>query len=132
MQHRKLGQIHRLFPLKDKMLAAYDWVGSLNCEPMYFKLTQPFSTVPVSPNAPVEKFTRTVLQMIEVNELIVISKNENITFLGYHEDFKEIFEKMEKKKEDSLNTLQLDFQSIEVDRNKNMLEIYNTRNEPKF
>ena len=132
MQHRKLGQIHRLFPLKDKMLAAYDWVGSRNCEPMYFKLTQPFSTVPVSPNAPVEKFTRTVLQMIEVNEPIVMSKNESITFLGYHEDFKEIFEKMEKNKEDSLNTLQLDFQSIEVDRNKNMLEIYNTRNEPKF
>ena len=132
MQHRKLGQIHRLFPLKDKMLAAYDWVGSRNCEPMYFKLTQPFSMVPVSPNAPVEKFTRTVLQMIEVNEPIVMSKNENITFSGYHEDFKEIFEKMEKNKEDSLNTLQLDFQSIEVDRNKNMLEIYNTRNEPKF
>ena len=57
LQHRKPGQIHRLFQLKDKMLAVYDSVGSLSCEPMYFKLTQPFSTVPVSPDAPVKKFT---------------------------------------------------------------------------
>ena len=65
---------------------------------MVFKLTQPFSTVPVSPDAPVEKFTRTILQMTEVNEPIVMSKNESITFLGYHQDFKEIFAKSGEEK----------------------------------
>ena len=102
---------------------------------MVFKLTQSFSTVPVSPDAPVEKFTRTILQMTEVNEPIVMSENESITFSGYHQDFKEIFEKVEKKREDSLNTLQPDFQIIDVDRNnvlKNILEIYKTRNDLKI
>ena len=133
-QHRKLGQIHRLFQLKDKMLAVYDWFGSLSCEPMYFELTQPFSRVPVSPDAPVEKFNRTILQMIVVNETIVMSENKRITFSRYHQDLKEIFEKVEEKREDSLNILQPYFQIIEVDRNnvlKNMLEIYNTPNDLK-
>ena len=117
------------------MLAVYDWVGSLGFEPMVFKLTQPFSTVPVSPDVPVEKFTRTILQMTEVNEPIVMSENESITFSGYHQDFKEIFEKVEKKREDNLNTLQPDFQIIDVDRNnvlKNILEIYKTCNDLKI
>ena len=117
------------------MLAVYDWVGSLGFEPMVFKLTQPLSMVPVSPDVPVDKFTRTILQMTEVNEPIVMSENESITFSGYHQDFKEIFENVEKKKEDSLNTLQPDFQIIDVDRNnvlKNILEIYKTRNDLKI
>ena len=29
-QHRKLGQIHRLFQLKDKMLAVYDCILNLH------------------------------------------------------------------------------------------------------
>ena len=58
---------------------------------MYFKLTQPFTTIPVSPDAPVEKFARTILQMIEVNEPIAMSENESITFSGYRQDFNEIF-----------------------------------------
>ena len=63
---------------------------------------------------------------------MLLSENESITFSVYHQDFKEIFEKVEKKREDSLNTLQPDFQITEVDRNnvlKNMLEIYNTGND---
>ena len=80
VQHEKLEQIHRLFRLKDKMLAVYDWVGSLGFEPMVFKFTQPFSTVPVSPDAPVEKFTRTILQMTEVNEPIVMSERKHNFF----------------------------------------------------
>ena len=58
---------------------------------MYFKLTQPFTTIPLSPDAPVEKFARTILQMIEVNKPIVMSENESITFSGYRQDFNEIF-----------------------------------------
>ena len=56
-----------------------------------------------------EKFTRTILQMTEVNEPIIMSKNESITSSGYHQDFKEIFEKVKKKREDSLHTLQPGF-----------------------
>ena len=47
--------------------------------------------------------------MREVNEPIVMSKNESITSSGYHQDFKEIFEKVKKKREDSLHTLQSGF-----------------------
>ena len=64
----------------------------------------------------------------------LLCQNESITFSGYHQDFKEIFEKVEKKREDSLNTLQPDFQIIDVDRNnvlKNILEIYKTCNDLK-
>ena len=99
VQHRKLGQIHRLFQLKDKMLAVYDWFRSLNCEPMYFELTQPFSRVPASPDAPVEKFNRTILQMIEVNETIVMSENKRITFSRYHQDLKGKYLKRWRRKE---------------------------------
>ena len=58
---------------------------------MYFKLTQPYTTIPVSPDALVEKFARTILQMIEVNEPIFMSENESITSSGYRQDFNEIF-----------------------------------------
>ena len=70
---------------------------------MYFKLTQPFSMVTVSLDALMEKFTWTISQMIEVNKPIVMSENKSITFSGYHLDFKEIFEKVEKKREGSSN-----------------------------
>ena len=83
------------------MLAVYDWVWSLSFEAMYSKLTQSLSRVPVSPDAPVEKFTRTISEMKIVNESIVMSKNESITFTGYHQNFKQIFETVKKKREGS-------------------------------
>ena len=92
VQHRKPGQIHRLFQLKDKMLTVCDWSGASVVNRC---ITQPFSTVPVSPDPPMEKFTRTILQTIEVNEPIAMLESESITFSGYHQNFKEIFEKME-------------------------------------
>ena len=101
VQHRKLWQVHRLFRLKDKLLAVYDWVWSLSCEAMYFKLTQSLSRVPVSPDAPVEKFTPTISEMKIVNESIVMSKNESITFTGSQQNFKQIIETVKKKREGS-------------------------------
>ena len=61
-----------------------------------------------------KRLTKTILPIEEeVSEPIVMLENESITFSGYHQYFKELFENGEKKRE---KKLQPNFYIIKVDQ----------------
>ena len=76
VRHPAIGTVSRSFLKRERMLAVYDWCGSLSLEPEFFGL---YTTLPktfISPCEPVTSVARTMLYVEEQASPVSLSNDE--------------------------------------------------------
>ena len=83
VQHPSQGRVKRCFLRSDKMTAVYDWVGSLELQPPYFRLyVQPVK--PILPEEGVCGYEGVVLYMRPSEEALPLSiSSPEVSFKGF-------------------------------------------------
>ena len=115
-RHTTLGTVSRFFKDSNKLMAVYDWVGSLSPHPPYFSLC----LLPGVPLQPIESVT-TIDRMVQMQELteplFLDLEDQEVSFAGYglqeevatvHPDEETVFQKINKRREAALSLLKED------------------------
>ena len=68
VHHLSLGVVSRMFPNNMTMAQVYDWIGSLQLVPEYFRLVYPVSEHVLLPENPVTEAAKCLLNMCESEE----------------------------------------------------------------
>ena len=82
-QHPFQGRVTRFFSAAEKMVAVYDWLGSLNLHPEHFSL-QVHPATTISPEEGIFGYEGVVIYMRAVDELLLMgTSSPEISFVGF-------------------------------------------------
>lgn len=130
-RHTTMGTVSRFFKDSDKLMAVYDWVGSLSPLPCYFSLCL-LPGIPLQPIDSVKKIDRMV-QMQELTEPLFLDlEDQEVSFAGYglqeeaatiNLDEKTIFQQIQQRREEALSVLKEDpFKTAHVVKRANVIK----------
>ena len=81
VRHPTLGILRRSFTQQATVSALYDWVGSLNDYPIYFKLV--YLSTELKPTEGLASYRNSVLNVSECIEPVRFEEEEKVTCVGY-------------------------------------------------
>ena len=81
VRHPTLGILRRSFTQQATVSALYDWVGSLNDYPIYFKLV--YLSTKLKPTERLASYRNSVLNVSECIEPVRFEEEEEVTCAGY-------------------------------------------------
>jgi hypothetical protein len=85
--HLIFGTVSRMFPTNSTMNQVYDWIGSLNLLPEYFRLIYPVSGEILLPEMVVKECANCVLNMSQCEEPIsLVHDDTKISAIGFAEN----------------------------------------------
>jgi hypothetical protein len=77
VRHSSLGLITRAFPANSKVIAVYDWVGSLSVIPEHFTLSFVYPQSIIYPDEDITFVASSMLYMLKQDESIQLSRDDN-------------------------------------------------------